>query len=144
MSVTTIYPQSGDKPVDDHPLGYRGPTACHVARITYRQLDYWCRSALVVPTVHAAVGSGTQRLYSRDDVVRLAVVGALLGYGLTLPAVRTHLDAVLTGRTVDLSGGVGPLAWLTVDLEQLTRDVDERLPAPETLLNVKLTPVPDA
>jgi hypothetical protein len=24
--------------------GYRGPTACNAAGITYRQLDYWARS----------------------------------------------------------------------------------------------------
>jgi len=28
-------------------IGYRGPTACSAAGITYRQLDYWARTALV-------------------------------------------------------------------------------------------------
>ena len=27
--------------------GYRGPTACAAAGITYRQLDYWARTGLV-------------------------------------------------------------------------------------------------
>ncbi|MGZ6804289.1 MAG: MerR family transcriptional regulator, partial [Nocardioidaceae bacterium] len=31
--------------------GYRGPTACSAAGITYRQLDYWARTGLVEPTV---------------------------------------------------------------------------------------------
>ena len=26
--------------------GYRGPTACNAAGITYRQLDYWARTGL--------------------------------------------------------------------------------------------------
>ena len=30
--------------------GYRGPTACNAAGITYRQLDYWARTGLVEPT----------------------------------------------------------------------------------------------
>jgi hypothetical protein len=34
----------------DH-VGYRGPTACAAAGITYRQLDYWARTQLVVPSV---------------------------------------------------------------------------------------------
>ncbi|MGE5828726.1 MAG: transcriptional regulator, partial [Micromonosporaceae bacterium] len=41
--------------------GYRGPTACNAAGITYRQLDYWARTGLVEPTVRGAHGSGTQR-----------------------------------------------------------------------------------
>ncbi|MET8755999.1 MerR family transcriptional regulator, partial [Streptomyces sp. NPDC004667] len=28
-------------------VGYRGPTACAAAGITYRQLDYWARTGLV-------------------------------------------------------------------------------------------------
>ncbi len=32
-------------------VGYRGPTACAAAGITYRQLDYWARTALVEPSV---------------------------------------------------------------------------------------------
>ena len=32
-------------------LGYRGPTACNAAGITYRQLDYWARTGLIEPTV---------------------------------------------------------------------------------------------
>ena len=42
-------------------IGYRGPTACTAAGITYRQLDYWARTGLVEPTVRAARGSGSQR-----------------------------------------------------------------------------------
>ena len=37
--------------------GYRGPTACNAAGITYRQLDYWARTGLVEPTVRGAKGS---------------------------------------------------------------------------------------
>ena len=40
-------------------VGYRGPTACKAAGITYRQLDYWARTGLVEPTVRGASGSGS-------------------------------------------------------------------------------------
>jgi len=40
-------------------VGYRGPTACSAAGITYRQLDYWARTGLVEPSVRAAHGSGS-------------------------------------------------------------------------------------
>ncbi len=32
--------------MSDESVGYRGPTACAVAGITYRQLDYWARTGL--------------------------------------------------------------------------------------------------
>jgi len=48
-----------------HPenVGYRGPTACAAAGITYRQLDYWARTDLLRPSHVDAQGSGTQRRY---------------------------------------------------------------------------------
>ncbi|CAM5258897.1 hypothetical protein SFUMM280S_00482 [Streptomyces fumanus] len=39
-------------------IGYRGPTACAAAGITYRQLDYWARTGLVEPSVRPATGPG--------------------------------------------------------------------------------------
>ncbi|MFJ6573571.1 MerR family transcriptional regulator [Streptomyces sp. NPDC091292] len=70
-------------------VGYRGPTACAAAGITYRQLDYWARTGLVEPSVRAAYGSGTQRLYSFRDVVVLKVVKRFLDTGVSLQNIRT-------------------------------------------------------
>ena len=53
-----------DDSVPDELVGYRGPSACQIAGITYRQLDYWARTSLVVPSIRGAAGSGSQRLYS--------------------------------------------------------------------------------
>ena len=50
-----------DLPDLSEDIGYRGPTACKAAGITYRQLDYWARTGLVEPTVRPAHGSGSQR-----------------------------------------------------------------------------------
>ena len=69
-------------------LGYRGPTACSAAGITYRQLDYWARTGLVEPTVRSATGSGTQRLYSFRDILVLKVVKRLLDTGISLQQIR--------------------------------------------------------
>ncbi|MDP9116798.1 MAG: MerR family transcriptional regulator, partial [Actinomycetota bacterium] len=64
--------------ITDALIGYRGPTACNAAGITYRQLDYWARTGLVAPTIRSASGSGTQRLYSFKDILVLKVVKRLL------------------------------------------------------------------
>lgn len=80
-------------PIPDD-LGFRGPVACSAAGITYRQLDYWARTNLVVPQIKPAEGSGTQRLYSFHDILMLKVVKSLLDAGVSLQQIRvaiTHL-----------------------------------------------------
>jgi DNA-binding transcriptional MerR regulator len=81
-------------------IGYRGPTACSAAGITYRQLDYWARTGLVVPTIRSATGSGSQRLYSFKDILVLKVVKRLLDAGVSLQNIRIAVDA-LRARGVD-------------------------------------------
>ena len=78
--------------VDTDLVGYRGPTACAAAGITYRQLDYWARTGLVAPSVRSATGSGTQRLYSFRDILVLKVVKRLLDTGVSLQHIRFAVD----------------------------------------------------
>ncbi|OIJ84644.1 MerR family transcriptional regulator [Streptomyces colonosanans] len=73
-------------------IGYRGPTACAAAGITYRQLDYWARTGLVEPSVRPAYGSGTQRLYSFRDVVVLKIVKRFLDTGVSLQNIRSAVQ----------------------------------------------------
>jgi DNA-binding transcriptional MerR regulator len=99
----------GDEKLAAHPddVGYRGPTACAAAGITYRQLDYWARTGLVEPSVRPAQGSGSQRLYSFRDILVLKVVKRLLDTGISLQQIRA---AVL--HLCDR--GAGDLARLTL------------------------------
>jgi DNA-binding transcriptional MerR regulator len=87
---------------DDH-VGYRGVTACKVADITYRQLDYWARTGLVVPSVRDASGSGTQRLYSFRDIVVLKVVKRLLNAGVSLQNIRKAIETLRQWGEDDLA-----------------------------------------
>ena len=89
-----------DLPVLDEAAGYRGPTACKAAGITYRQLDYWARTGLVEPGVRPATGSGTQRLYGFRDILVLKVVKRLLDTGVSLQQIRSAV-AHLRERDVD-------------------------------------------
>jgi DNA-binding transcriptional MerR regulator len=90
----------GDLPVLDEEVGYRGPTACKAAGITYRQLDYWARTGLVDPSVRPAGGSGTQRLYGFRDILVLKIVKRLLDTGVSLQQIRVAIS-VLRSRGVD-------------------------------------------
>ncbi len=81
--------------------GYRGPTVCKIVGITYRQLDYWARTGLVTPSVQEANGSGSQRLYSFEDVVQLRVIKRLLDAGVALKKVRVATDELIAqGRNL--------------------------------------------
>ena len=87
----------------DELVGYRGPTACAAAGITYRQLDYWARTDLVVPSIRSASGSGSQRLYSFKDILVLKVVKRLLDTGVSLQNIRTAVDALRARGVEDLA-----------------------------------------
>jgi DNA-binding transcriptional MerR regulator len=83
--------------------GYRGPNVCKIVGISYRQLDYWARTGLATPSVQPAMGSGSQRLYSFEDLVELKLIKKLLDAGVSLQRVREAIDYLRTLGS-DLSG----------------------------------------
>jgi DNA-binding transcriptional MerR regulator len=85
-------------------VGYRGQTACTAAGISYRQLDYWARTGLVQPSVRPAHGSGSQRLYSFQDILLLKVVKRLLDTGVSLQNIRLAIDHLRTRGMADMTG----------------------------------------
>jgi DNA-binding transcriptional MerR regulator len=89
---------------EDGSVGYRGVTACHACGISYRQLDYWARTTLVVPSIRDASGSGTQRLYSFRDLVVLKVVKRLLDAGVSLQNIRRAIETLRSRGVEDLAG----------------------------------------
>ncbi len=93
--------------------GFRGPVACSVVGITYRQLDYWARTGLVTPEIRGARGSGSQRLYSFRDILILKVIKRLIDAGISLQQIRTAIDH-LRAR------GVGDLSQLTLMSDGVT------------------------
>ena len=84
-------------------VGYRGPTACKAAGITYRQLDYWARTGLVEPSIRSATGSGTQRLYGFRDILVLKVVKRLLDTGVSLQQIRVAIAHLRERGVEDLA-----------------------------------------
>jgi len=88
-------------------VGYKGTEAQKVAGISYRQLDYWARTGLVEPSVRAASGSGSQRLYGYQDILALKVVKGLLDAGVSLQQVRVAIEQL---RAI----GIGALAETTL------------------------------
>ncbi|MDR1441086.1 MAG: MerR family transcriptional regulator [Bifidobacteriaceae bacterium] len=89
--------------VTDESVGFRGPTACRAAGITYRQLDYWARTGLVEPSVRPATGSGTQRLYNFRDILVLKIVKRLLDSGVSLHQIRAAVHHLRQRGVEDLA-----------------------------------------
>ena len=84
-------------------VGYRGPTACAAAGISYRQLDYWARTGLVEPSIRSAKGSGSQRLYGFRDILVLKVVKRLLDTGISLQQIRAAVQHLRNRGADDLA-----------------------------------------
>lgn len=85
-------------------IGYRGPTVCQIAGITYRQLDYWTRTNLVTASIASAAGSGSHRLYSFRDLLLIKMIKALIDVGISLQNVRKAVAHLAARGVEDLSG----------------------------------------
>jgi DNA-binding transcriptional MerR regulator len=80
-------------------VGYRGPTACSAAGITYRQLDYWARTGLIEPSIRPPIESGSSRLYSSKDILMLTVIKQFLDTGISIRQIRAAINH-LSGRNI--------------------------------------------
>lgn len=80
--------------------GYRGPQVCKYVGITYRQLDYWARTGLLTPSIQGASGSGSQRLYSFQDLVLLRTIKSLIEAGMSLQRGERQSSTSETTSTV--------------------------------------------
>ena len=67
---------------------FSSPQTIEIVGITYRQLDYWTRTGLVVSTAQEAEGSGSRRRYSYNDLLELKLIKRLLDEGIALQRVR--------------------------------------------------------
>lgn len=94
---------------------YRGPQVIKIVGITYRQLDYWARTGLAEPSVAQAQGSGTQRLYSMEDMRKLKVIKSLLDSGVALTRVR---------NVIEFLRGAGEIDWQRCTLVSHGKDVE--------------------
>lgn len=77
---------------------YSTKEAAACVGFSVRQLDYWEREGLVIPSKQRAEGRGTCRRYTLDDVVRLQFIARLKQSGLSIQKIRKsigYLDSVV-------------------------------------------------
>ena len=80
-----------------------------IVGLTQRQLGYWDDPALARPHGRPAQGSGSRRLYTLLDVVRLKLILRLRQTGLSLQRIRQALSSLS-----DLSDEPAPFSELEV------------------------------
>lgn len=124
--------QSKVEPTD----GFRGPQVCAIVGISYRQLDYWARTGLLGPSIAPAKGSGTQRLYSYQDLVELRVIKQLLDSGLSLQTARKAIQCLRSGDQGSLPAANLVLAGSRSVLAHTGEEVIDLLRGGQGVLNV--------
>jgi len=72
-------------------FGYTSNEACRIANISYRQLHYWDKTDLAKPSIAAAHGTGSRRIYSFIDLVCLRVTAKLKQEGISLHKIRKSI-----------------------------------------------------
>jgi len=89
--------------------------AFELAGITYRQLDYWARRGWVAPSIEAGTGRPGRRLYSSDDVLRLAALGYLGRSGVDVGQLGPQVATLeLPAGDIDYLVVMGPDPCLDV------------------------------
>ena len=83
--------------------GYSAKLTADVVGITYRQLDYWARTGLLVPSLARATGSGSRRQYSYGNLLELKVIKRLLDAGIKLEKVRSIFEYMRSELQEDIS-----------------------------------------
>jgi len=71
------------------PVSFRTSEVSRVVGASYGQLVYWDRTGLVKPSVRAASGKGSRRLYSIEDIFELKILMKLLDSSLPLQRIRS-------------------------------------------------------
>lgn len=66
-----------------------------IARISgfsIRQLDYWAKTGMLVPSISRSSGPGTRKLYSFDDLVRIQFIKQLHSQGWSTQKSRQAIE----------------------------------------------------
>lgn len=82
-------------------------TTAEISQITgfsLRQLDYWARESIVVPSFRQAHGSGTRRLYTVEDLIQLNIIRQLKKHNWSMQKIHKAIE-----KTRDIMNDSNPL-----------------------------------
>jgi DNA-binding transcriptional MerR regulator len=116
--------------------GFHGPQVCGLVGISYRQLDYWARTGLLQPSVAAAKGSGSRRVYSYSDVLELKVIKQLLDAGVSLQSARRAVECLRQDLGSDLASANLVLTGTSSVLARSNGEVVDLLAGGQGVFNI--------
>jgi len=119
-----------------HVGGFHGPQVCSLVGITYRQLDYWARTGLLQPSVAAAKGSGSRRVYSYSDVLELKVIKQLLDAGVSLQSARRAVECLRQDLGADVAASNLVLTGTSSVLARSNGEVVDLLAGGQGVFNI--------
>ena len=67
---------------------YSTREVARLSSFTMRQIGYWAKQGIIVPSEQQAHGSGTRRRYSFEDILQLRFVRQLMNHGWSLQKIR--------------------------------------------------------
>jgi DNA-binding transcriptional MerR regulator len=76
---------------------YSTDEVARMSGFTVRQIGYWAKQGIIVPSVQQAHGSGTRRRYNADDLLQLRFVQQLMKHGWSMQKIR---EAIVKLREV--------------------------------------------
>ena len=82
-------------------------TTAEIANITgfsLRQLNYWAQKKMITPGFQSAHGSGSRRLYTTEDLVKLNIIRQLKKYNWSTQKIHRAIETLK-----DIMGDTNPL-----------------------------------
>jgi DNA-binding transcriptional MerR regulator len=117
--------------------GWSSNKVCRIIGISYRQLDYWARSGFIKPSLKAASGSGTRRVYGFNDLIRLKVAKRLRDSGVSLKKIKKSLK-YLKGALPSVFEPLTEMVFIT-DGQSIFNLTNDKMIIVDTLRNGQLT-----
>lgn len=95
IDIRAIADHQSGGPMQNH----RAYTTAEVAQATgfsIRQLDYWAKCGLLIPSIQQPHGPGSRKLYSIDDLIQLQFIRQLKRYGWSTRKIGKAINILRT------------------------------------------------
>jgi len=73
---------------------YTTTEVAHITGFSLRQLDYWARKKMIMPSFQQAHGSGSRRLYTIEDLVKLNIVRQLKKHDWSTQKIHKAIETL--------------------------------------------------
>ena len=75
-------------------LVYTSTEVANITGFSLRQLDYWARKKMIMPSFQQASGSGSHRLYTVEDLVQLNIVRQLKKHNWSTQKIHKAIETL--------------------------------------------------